>query len=245
MSSARVATRVADMDDVSLTGLADGYALTWVNSTSKWTPAPAAGGSPGGSSGQFQYNNAGSFGGAPGVTRSSGNPLVVTAQAASDVPVKAVGAGSQSGNYFEARDSSNALKFSVASSGAVYSASSVQLGSSLLVGIAIRDQFNLNGGIAMNTGGSGGYAVRCFSQFADEVTLVCQMNGSQSADPIRVMNSALNTTVFRVTKDGGVAPAATTGAPGSAGASGEIRPDPSGNKIWVYTTTGWKSVAVS
>jgi ribose 5-phosphate isomerase RpiB len=67
------------------------------------TPSVA---SPGGSSGQIQYNNAGAFGGTVAVVYAgSGSHLSVTAQAATDVPVTVQGAVSQSANLLEINSS--------------------------------------------------------------------------------------------------------------------------------------------
>ncbi|MCA0197783.1 MAG: hypothetical protein LCH59_06635 [Proteobacteria bacterium] len=53
------------LSDVDASAPTDGHALTWNSSAGKWEPtAPSGGGgSPGGSSGQVQYNDAGAFGG--------------------------------------------------------------------------------------------------------------------------------------------------------------------------------------
>lgn len=63
--------------------------------------------SPGGTTGQVQYNNAGAFGGAAGVVyATSGTHLAITAQAATDKPVVIKGATSQSANLQEWQNSS-------------------------------------------------------------------------------------------------------------------------------------------
>lgn len=63
--------------------------------------------SPGGSSGQFQYNNAGSFAGAAALTyATSGNLVTATAQAATDIPLTIKGAVAQSGRLLQILDSS-------------------------------------------------------------------------------------------------------------------------------------------
>lgn len=64
--------------------------------------------SPGGSSGQVQYNNAGAFGGIPGTTF-SGNTLAVVSQAAAAIPFAVQAATSQTGNLSEWRNSVGAL----------------------------------------------------------------------------------------------------------------------------------------
>jgi hypothetical protein len=62
--------------------------------------AAAGGGSPGGSTGQVQYNNAGAFGGFAGLTVSASSPnVVVAAQGAAHIPLVVKGAASQSANH--------------------------------------------------------------------------------------------------------------------------------------------------
>ncbi|MBE2232866.1 MAG: hypothetical protein IAE85_05170 [Anaerolinea sp.] len=60
-----VSLALDDLSDVDASAPTDGHALTWNSSAGKWEPtAPSGGGgSPGGSSGQVQYNDAGAFGG--------------------------------------------------------------------------------------------------------------------------------------------------------------------------------------
>jgi hypothetical protein len=88
--------------------------------------------SPGGSSGQMQWNDAGAFGGATAVVyATTGTHVTVTAQGATVVPMCVKGAASQSGNLFEARTSAGALVFYVASSGAILSANNISLASQI------------------------------------------------------------------------------------------------------------------
>lgn len=69
-------------------------------------PAGGGGGSPGGSSGQLQWNNAGSFGGtAAGTYATSGTHFTFTAQAATDVPLLLKGASSQTADLFRVQNS--------------------------------------------------------------------------------------------------------------------------------------------
>ena len=73
-----------------------------------------AGASPGGSSGEIQYNNAGAFGGTVAVVYAgSGSHLSVTAQAATDVPVTVKGAVSQTANLTEWKNSTGAEVHSI------------------------------------------------------------------------------------------------------------------------------------
>lgn len=65
-------------------------------------------------------------------------------------------------------------------------------------------------------------------------------NGTNAGTTLMSLSSAgLLTTL------GGHVPASTSGAPGSAGATGEIRVDPTNNKIWMYNGSAWKSVLLS
>jgi hypothetical protein len=71
--------------------------------------AAAGGGTPGGSSGQLQFNNAGAFGGTVAVVYSTaGSLLTVTAQVPTDKPLTIVGAAAQSANLTEWQNSAGA-----------------------------------------------------------------------------------------------------------------------------------------
>jgi len=73
---------------VLATSGADGDVLTQQADGTYLAETPSAGGSPGGSTGQIQYNNASAFGGTVAlVYAASGTHFTVTAQAATDVPV--------------------------------------------------------------------------------------------------------------------------------------------------------------
>jgi hypothetical protein len=82
-----------------------------------WTEFTSGSTSPGGSPGEVQYNNSGSFDGAAGVNYGSGDLLTVAAQAASDIPLVVEGAASQTGNLQEWRDSSSNVLAAVHSNG--------------------------------------------------------------------------------------------------------------------------------
>lgn len=86
--------------------------LTYNDASGTLTVAStASGGSPGGVSGQVQFNDTGAFGGATAlVYAATGTHLVVTAQSATVVPLCLKGAASQSANLFECRNSANALR---------------------------------------------------------------------------------------------------------------------------------------
>lgn len=83
--------------------------------------APSGGGgSPGGSSGQLQYNSSSSFGGtAAGAYATSGDIFTFTAPAATDTPLVVKGAGSQSASLMECRTSANAVLFKASPDGSV------------------------------------------------------------------------------------------------------------------------------
>ena len=101
--------RLSLLSDVSLGTLLDGQALTYQASSGKWINSTPAVVSPGGSSGQLQYNASGSFGGAPfSAVAGSGNLVTLTAQADGDTPLtlKAHSA-TQSGNLWQAEDYQN------------------------------------------------------------------------------------------------------------------------------------------
>ena len=76
---------------------------------------------PGGSSGQLQYNSSGSFGGAAALTyATSGTHLTVTAQAATDVALAVKGASAQSANVQEWRNSSGTVMAAMNGTGSIY-----------------------------------------------------------------------------------------------------------------------------
>lgn len=88
------------------------------NGVASW--ATAAGGAPGGSTTQLQFNNAGSFGGATALTYAgSGDLLTVTSQAATDVPFVLKGAASQSGNLMVWRNSAGGQLGYISSAGSI------------------------------------------------------------------------------------------------------------------------------
>jgi hypothetical protein len=86
----------------------------------------ASGGSPGGSSGQVQFNSAGSFGGAAAVIYATSSVhMTVTAQAATIIPICVKAAASQSVNIFESQISSGAVRARITAAGDFSNARSV------------------------------------------------------------------------------------------------------------------------
>lgn len=105
-----------------VSGGADGQVLTQ-QADGTYAPEAAAGGSPGGSSGQVQYNNAGAFGGMAAVVYAgTGTHVVITAQSATIVPLCVKGAVSQSANIIEAKNSAGTKLWYVTPGGAIVAA---------------------------------------------------------------------------------------------------------------------------
>jgi len=95
----------------------DAAASKYLKADGTWATV-SGGGSPSGSSGQMQYNNAGAFGGAAQVVYSTtGTHVVVTASGATLIPLCVKGAASQSGNLQEWQNSSGTILSRISSSG--------------------------------------------------------------------------------------------------------------------------------
>lgn len=100
-----------------VSGGADGQVLTQ-QSDGTYLPEAAAGGSPGGSSGQVQYNNAGAFGGMTAVVYAgSGTHVVITAQASTTVGLCVKAAASQYANIAEFQTSAGVVNSRVTATG--------------------------------------------------------------------------------------------------------------------------------
>lgn len=83
---------------LSATGATTGQVLSYDGSGLAWTTV-SGGGSPGGSSGQLQYNNAGAFGGIVAADWSSAlGRITITSQAAGNMPFAVKSATSQTGD---------------------------------------------------------------------------------------------------------------------------------------------------
>ena len=109
-----------DTQVLSITG-STGDVMTLQADGTYLPETPSGGGTPGGSSGQMQYNNAGAFGGTVAVVYAgSGSHLSVTAQAATDVPVTVKGAVSQTANLTEWKNSAGTKMASISPSGLMY-----------------------------------------------------------------------------------------------------------------------------
>lgn len=78
-------------------------------------------GTPGGSNTQVQYNNSGAFGGmAAMIYDNSTGAVTLTSQAAATIPLKIVGAASQSGRLLEFRSSANGLLAGIEANGLLH-----------------------------------------------------------------------------------------------------------------------------
>lgn len=115
VSSAIGAATIAN-SQIAQNGATLNQALVWNGSA--WAPATVSA-SPGGSTTELQYNNAGAFAGIPGATFSS-NTLRIVSQAAGAIPFAIQAATSQTGNLTEWRNSVGAISTRITSSGAVY-----------------------------------------------------------------------------------------------------------------------------
>lgn len=94
--------------------------------------APSATVTPGGSSGQIQWNSSGTLAGTAAVTyAASGVHITITAQAATDIPLKVKGAASQSANLQSWRNSSDTEIAYVTAAGALNIKSYTQSDSSV------------------------------------------------------------------------------------------------------------------
>lgn len=121
------------LSDLTQSGATTGQVATW-NGTA-WAPDDAAGGAPGGSSGQLQYNNSGAFGGVAGTSWAS-NQLLITAQDAATTPLAVRAAASHSANIQEWHNSSGTTRLRVDANGNVFGQGILQAADSLRVGSA-------------------------------------------------------------------------------------------------------------
>jgi hypothetical protein len=104
---------------IVITGGSTGDVLTQ-QPDGTYTAATPAGASPGGSSGQMQFNSAGAFGGTVAVVYAgSGTHVTITSQSASAIPLRVKGAASQTGNLSEWRNSSDTLLLAIGAGGNV------------------------------------------------------------------------------------------------------------------------------
>lgn len=206
--------------------------------------ATASGGSPGGSSGQVQFNDAGAFGGAAAVSyAASGTHVTVTAQGSTVVPMCVTGAASQSGNLSEWRNSSSTLLASVNSAGDYISTSRYVMPRSITVngGTApsIDMEYNQNG---ITLGSAKPYAWSSSSNASSSQDTAIRRN---AAGVVEVSSGTAGT--FRDLIVRNLRMSAPTLVPASAsatGSEGQFAWD--ADYIYVCTATNtWKRVAIA
>ena len=156
--------------------LVSGTTIKSVNGTSLLGSGDiAVSASPGGSSGQVQYNNAGAFGGMTAVVyAASGTHVTVTSQGATVVPLCVKTAVSQTAPAVEIRNSANTVMASVYDTGGFYGVIFQASGTI----ISNKNQTPTNLGIQFSYGGgsaSGIYGLAGGSQYVGITT-----NGSDS-----------------------------------------------------------------
>ncbi len=119
-----------DIAAIDTTGATAGKLCTY-SGTGTTIVCTTDGAAAAGSTGQIQYNNAGSFGGAAALTyATSGDILTVTALAATDKPLIVKGAASQSANLMELRNSSGTALTTFDASGNLSGVASTMSGAS-------------------------------------------------------------------------------------------------------------------
>jgi hypothetical protein len=120
-SSAIYDATTGGLSVIVVAGGSDGDVLTRQADGTYLPETPSVGGSPGGSSGQFQWNSSGSFAGAAAVAYATTVAHVtMTAQGATIVPLVVKGAASQSGNLQEWKNSSDVMLARIASTGRLH-----------------------------------------------------------------------------------------------------------------------------
>lgn len=132
----------------------DAAASKYLKADGTWATVSGGGGSPGGSSGQFQYNNAGAFGGTAAVAyATTGTHVVVTAQGATVVPGCFKGAASQSANLTEWQNSGGTVLASMDASGNLTCKNVVASGAGIILdGVGGDVIFRRAGTLAMTVG---------------------------------------------------------------------------------------------
>ena len=89
-----ITTAIDDLTDVTITSVADGEVLTYDSATGQWINATptGGGGTPGGATGQIQWNSSGSFAGVGGSTVGASGDITLSLNgAASTPPLKLTG----------------------------------------------------------------------------------------------------------------------------------------------------------
>ena len=241
--------------------------LTYNDAANTLTIA-ASGGSPGGSSGQVLFNNAGSFGGAAAVVyAATGTHLVVTAQGSTVVPLCLKGAASHTALMLDVQTSAGTSKLNITQNGKIRSNVAVVSGAGAVGadGCALEMAFNgygvsanakgetaivVNGtvrvrlGIVVVVGSAGGFGFGNLNHAGQNSTVDVQI-GRNAAGVIEINSGTAGT--FRDLIVRNLRMSAPTLVPASAsatGSEGQIAWDDS--YIYVCTATNtWKRVAIA
>lgn len=128
-SHTHVAANVSDFSEAvddrvaALLVAGTNVAITYNDAANTLTIAnTASSASPGGSSGQIQFNSAGSFGGAAGLDYSpTGTHVLITTQGATTVALCLKGAASQTAILFDIQNSGGTSKFNISQNGKIRS----------------------------------------------------------------------------------------------------------------------------
>lgn len=175
--------------------------------------------SPGGSSGQLQYNNSGAFGGlASTAVATSGNLITVTAQAATDVPFTVVGDASQTANLLTLKKGSTTVASMSANgiltlSGAGIPSGTASLNSVTSTYLVLRGNGQTSTGayaaigqdtIVICSASTGGPGSSTIITTNSAVNVVCKLilASAQTADALQVLAYDGTTVLYKVNKDG-------------------------------------------
>jgi hypothetical protein len=152
------------------------------------------GGSPGGSSGQFQFNDSSSFGGSAGLTYASGSSpnVLATAQNAAYTPLEVRGTTTQSANLQEWKDVTPTLLTAIDSAGKLVfgSGGDTNLYRSASNTLATDDDFNIKGGKALKIdGGTSGTVTLQTASVAGTYTLTLPTDDGATSEILQTDGS--------------------------------------------------------
>ena len=219
---------------------------------SSWVAAGSA--TPGGSSGQLQYNTGTALGGAAASAyATSGALFTLTAQAATDNPLILKGAASQSGDLLQMQNSSATVVAKVDSSGnvttplihlpGVSTSAGVNGSAGTAAGSSGQVQYNSSGSFAGAAGlsyATSGTIVQATAQAATDKPLVVKGAASQSGSLMEIQNSS-GTALVTVDSTGAstrtASETATTFIPSGATAPTNGMYLPAANKIGFATNS--------
>ena len=248
---------VADQNNDTLTLVAGtNITITTDASTDTITIAASGGGSPGGSSGQVQFNNSSAFGGAAAVTyATTGTHLVVTAQGATIIPMCVKAAASQTANLQEWQNSSGTVlafmnssgEFVLGASKGLYFASTAT--SPFIVSVSGVLKFATSGFYSLALGnrsvGFGSDAIVAFSNSNDGAGTKDAGMARNAAGVLELNNGTAGTFRDLIVRNFRMsAPTLVPASASATGSEGQIAWDSS--YIYVCTATNtWKRVAIA